>query len=294
MAAQIETAQVIQFSSAVHLAAQQMKARFASLFPVKQLTGKSFAYDGIGSIEAQELNGRFNRVAFSDLKVVRRKIGRRRFSLTLPFDADDASKVLINQEAEYSQACAMAMARVYDRIGIEAALASVYTGEDMDTAVAFATDGGQTVTATAGLTYEKLLEVIQNFIDADVGNDMVESFVFCITGDEHTALMKELELTSGDYNRQANIEKGAIQEAVGLRLIKFAANATNPILSVASGVRSCIAMSTRGLCFAMPKQFEIAVQDRTDLVQTKQVQVNWTLGAVRTEGVLVQKVTTTD
>jgi len=294
MAAQIETAQVIQFSSAVHLAAQQMKARFASLFPVKQLTGKSFAYDGIGSIEAQELNGRFNRVTFSDLKVVRRKIGRRRFSLTLPIDADDASKVLINQEAEYAQACSMAMARVYDRIGIEAALASVYTGEDMDTEVAFATDGGQTVTATAGLTYEKLLEVIQNFIDADVGNDMVESFVFCITGDEHTALMKELELTSGDYNRQANIERGSIQEAVGLRLIKFAANATNPILAVASGVRSCIAMSSRGLCYAMPKQFEIVVQDRTDLVQTKQVQVNWTLGAVRTEGVLVQKVTTTD
>jgi hypothetical protein len=294
MPAQIENAQVIQFSSAVHLAAQQMKSRFAGLFPVKQLTGKAFAYDGIGSIEAQELNGRFNRVTFSDLKVVRRKIGRRRFSLTLPIDADDASKVLINQEAEYSQACSMAMARVYDRIGIEASLADVYTGEDMDTAVTFATDGGQTVTATAGLTYEKLLEVIQNFIDADVGNDMVESFVFCISGDEHTALMKELELTSGDYTRQSNVDKGAIQDAMGLRLIKFAANATNPILSVSGGVRSCIAMSTRGLCYAMPKEFEIVVQDRTDLVQTKQVQVNWTLGAVRTEGVLVQKVTTTD
>ena len=188
----------------------------------------------------------------------------------------------------------MAMARVYDRIGVEAALAAVYTGEDMDTSVAFATDGGQTVTATAGLTYEKLLEVMQNFIDADVGNDMVESFVFCISGDEHTALMKEIELTSGDYDRQYNVEKGSIQEALGLKLIKFAANSTNPVLSVTSGVRSCIAMSSRGLCFAMPKQFEIVVQERTDLVQTKQVQVNWTLGAVRTEGVLVQKVTTTD
>ena len=294
MAAQIENAQVIQFSSAVHLAAQQMKARFAGMFPVKQLTGKSFAYDGLGSVEAQELNGRFNRVNFSDLQVVRRKIGRRRFSLTLPIDADDASKVLVNQEAEYSQACSMAMARVYDRIGIEAALATVYTGEEMDTAVSFATDGGQTVTATAGLTYEKLLEIVQNFIDAEVGNDMLENFVFCIAGDEHTALMKELELTSGDYNRQANVEKGSIQEAVGLKLIKFAANAVSPILTVATGVRSCIAMSTRGLCYAMPKQFEIVVQDRSDLVQTKQVQVNWTLGAVRTEGVLVQKVTTTD
>jgi hypothetical protein len=294
MPAQIETAQVIQFSSAVHLAAQQMKARFAPLFEVKQLNGKVYAYDGIGSIEAQELNGRFNAVTFSDLKVTRRKIGRRRFSLTLPFDEDDASKVLINQEAEFSRACAMAMARVYDRIGVEASLATVYTGEDMDTAVAFATDGGATVTATAGLTYEKLLEIVQNFINNDVGNDMMEDFIFCISGDEHTALMNEIELISGDYNRQGNVEKGQIQEAVGLKLIKFAASATNPVLNVTGGVRSNIAMSTRGLCYAMPKQFEIKVQERTDLVQTKQVQVNWTLGAVRTEGVLVQKVTTTD
>lgn len=294
MAAQVETAQVIQFSSAVHVASQQMKARFAPMFEVKQLSGKVYAYDGVGSIEAQELNGRFNRVNFSDLQITRRKIGRRRFSLTLPFDEDDASKVLINQEREFSQACAMAMARVYDRIGIEAAGATVYTGEEMDTAVTFATDGGQTVTATGGLTYDHLLTIIQNFIDAEVGNDMLEDFIFCISGDEHTALMKETELTSGDYNRQMNIEKGSMVEAVGMKLIKFAANAVNPILSVSGGVRTCLAMSTRGLCYAMPKQFEIKVQDRTDLVQTKQVQVNWTLGAVRTEGVLVQKVSTTD
>lgn len=294
MAAQVETAQVIQFSSAVHVASQQMKARFAPMFEVKQLSGKVYAYDGVGSIEAQELNGRFNRVNFSDLQITRRKIGRRRFSLTLPFDEDDASKVLINQEREFSQACAMAMARVYDRIGIEAAGATVYTGEEMDTAVTFATDGGQTVTATGGFTYDHLLTIIQNFIDAEVGNDMLEDFILCISGDEHTALMKETELTSGDYNRQMNVEKGSMTEAVGMKLIKFAANAVNPILSVSGGVRTCLAMSTRGLCYAMPKQFEIKVQDRTDLVQTKQVQVNWTLGAVRTEGVLVQKVSTTD
>jgi hypothetical protein len=294
MAAQIEVAQIIQFSDEVHAEAQQMKARFAGIFPVKRMRGKAYAYDGVGSIEAQELNGRFNAVTFSELKITRRKIGRRRFSLTIPIDEDDVSKVLLDQEREYQKACAMSMARVHDRIGIEAALADVLTGEDFGTTVTFAADGGATVTATSGITYADLLSITQNFIDEDVGNDMLENFIFCISGDEHTALMQETELTSGDFVRQFAIEKGSMTEAVGMRLIKFAANSTNPILSVASGVRSCIAMSSRGLCYAMPKQFEIVVQDRTDLVQTKQVQVNWTLGAVRTEGVLVQKVTTTD
>jgi hypothetical protein len=294
MAAQIETGQVIQFSAEVHQAAQQMKARFAGLFRVKQMQGKEYAYDGVGSIEAQELDGRFNKVIFSDLKITRRKIGRRRFSLTLPIDADDVSKVLLNPESEYKNACAMSMARVYDRIGVEAATATVYTGENMDTPVTFAADGGKTVDATAGLTYEKLLEIIQNFIDSDVGNDMLENFLMCISGSEHTQLMNETALTSGDYSRQFVVDKGGIQEAVGMRLIKFAANATRPILNVTSSVRKCLAMATRGLCYAMPKQFEIIVQDRTDLVQTKQVQINWTLNAVRTEGVLVQEVDVTE
>jgi len=294
MSAQIETAQIIQFSDEVHVEAQQMKARFAGIFPVKQMRGKAYAYDGVGSIEAQELNGRFNAVTFSDLKITRRKIGRRRFSLTIPIDEDDVSKVLLDQEREYQKACAMSMARVHDRIGVEAALADVLTGEDFDTTVTFAADGGSTVTATGGIVYADLLTVTQNFIDEDVGNDMLEDFIFCISGDENTALMQETELTSGDFTRQFAVEKGSLVDVVGMRIIKFAANATNPILDVTSGVRSCLALSSRGLCYAMPKQFEIKVQERTDLVQTKQVQVNWTLGAVRTEGVLVQRVTTTD
>ncbi len=294
MAAQIEIAQIIQFSDEVHVEAQQMRARFAGIFGVRQMRGKAYAYDGVGSIEAQELNGRFNAVTFSDLKITRRKIGRRRFSLTIPIDDDDVSKVLLDQEREYQKACAMAMARVHDRIGVEASLADVLTGEDFETTVTFAADGGATVTATGGITYANLLSIVQNFIDEDVGNDMLEDFIFCISGDEHTALMQETELTSGDFVRQFAIEKGSLVDVVGMRLIKFAANATNPILDVTAGVRSCLAMSSRGLVYAMPKQFEIKVQERTDLVQTRQVQVNWTLGAVRTEGVLVQKVTTTD
>ena len=294
MPAQIETAQIIQFSDMVHVEAQQSKSRLSGIFPVKQMRGKAYAYDGVGSIEAQELSGRFNAVNFNDLQITRRKIGRRRFSLTIPIDEDDVSKVLLDQEREYAKACAMAMARVYDRIGIEASLADVLTGEDFETTVTFASDGGLTVTATGGITYTNLLTIVQNFIDNDVGNDMLEDFIFCISGDEHTALMGETELTSGDFTRQMAVEKGKLVEAVGMKLIPYAANATNPILDVTGGVRSCIAASSRGLCYAMPKQFEIKVQDRTELVQTKQVQVNWTLGAVRTEGVLVQKVTTTD
>lgn len=294
MANEIDKVTVIQFSDDVHTRAQQIQSRLRPFVRIKQLRGKSYAYDGKGSIEAQELNGRFNPVIFSDLELTRRKIGRRRFSITLPIDGDDVNKILLNPDNEYAEACVMAMMRVFDRVGVEALFANVSTGEDFENTVTFAADGGLTVNATAGFTYEKLLEITQNFIDNDVGIENIETLLMGISGDEHTALMKETELTSGDFTRQFAIEKGRMIEALGMKMLLFAANATNPILSVAAGVRSNFAMSSRGLCYAMPKEFELKIQERSDIVDTRQVQINWTLGAVRTEGVLVQKVTSTD
>lgn len=290
---QIDNAAVRQFSAEVHQAAQQTKARLRGKVKIKPISGEEFAYDGLGPVEAAEIIGRHQAVEFSDINHLRRKLSRRRFSLTLPIDAADVRGVLLNPSSEYAAACARAMERVFDRVVIEAMFASVLTGRDFGTTVTFASESS-TVTATAGLTYEKLLEINQNFIDEEVGTDVPESLVMGISGDEHTDLMQELELTSGDYNRQYNVEKGRMQMAAGLELIHFGGAVNNPLLSVASSVRSCFAMSTRAMCVGISKEVSVKVEPRPDLVETTQVQLTFDLGAVRTEGVLIQKVTTTD
>jgi hypothetical protein len=106
--------------------------------------------------------------------------------------------------------------------------------------------------------------------------------------------MKETELISGDYSRQFVVDGGEIQRACGLNLVKFAGAISSPILNVAAGVRSCFAMAQGGMCVGMSKEMEISIEKRADLHETTQVQIVFELGAVRTEGVLVQKVTTTD
>jgi hypothetical protein len=150
------------------------------------------------------------------------------------------------------------------------------------------------VNATAGFTYEKLLEILQNFMDNDVGNDMPETFVQGITGDEHTDLMSETELVSGEYVRSFSIEKGRMVEAAGIKLIPFAANARNPILDVNSGTRDCPCMSGRAMCVGLSKDPEVEIEKRSDKVETYQVVIVFELGAARTEGKLIQKVQTTD
>lgn len=291
---QIDKALIIQFSDLLHVKAQQIKARLRPFVKIKPMTGDRFAYDGLGDVEARESNARIQPTVFDEIDHTRRKISRRRFVVTLPIDDMDIRAVLINPEGEYAMACIRAMERVFDRVGVDALFATVATGRDFETDVTFAADGGFTVNATAGLTYEKLLEIGQNFIDADVGNDMPETKVMGISGDEHTALMKETELTSGDFSRQFVVDKGEMIFAAGLNIIKFAANARSPILAVSAGTRDNFAMSTRGLAYGLSKEMTIKIQDRPDLVDVKQVQIIGILGAVRTEGVLIQKVQTTD
>lgn len=293
MVQSIDTALVTQFSDNVHHDAQQMMARLKPFVEVKQMTGDVWAYDGLGTVEAREVNGRNLPATFDDIEHKRRKISRRRFVINLPIDASDVRGALMNPDSNYSKAIAAGMVRQYDRVIHSAAFADVLTGRDFDTTVTFANDGGLTVDATAGLTYEKLLELGENFMDNDVGIDMNEKLFMTMTGKENTSLMSEIELTSGDFNRDYNIEKGSLVKATGLDLIKFAANATTPVIDVVGGERLLMAGSDRGICLGVSKDISIKIVERDDLIETTQIQAIMEIGAVRTEGKLIQKIRTT-
>lgn len=285
---------ITQFSDMMHIKAQQIHSRMRPYVSIKRMTGDIFAYDGLGDVVARELTGRFNLTQFDDIEHFRRKIKKRRFSITLPIDKNDVEGRLLDPQGEYASACIKEMERVFDRVCVDALFATVETGREFETSVTFASDGGRTVNATSGLTYEKLLEIGQNFIDDEVGNDSPIEVVIGISGDEHTDLMGEAELISGDYTRQYVVEKGEVQRAVGMTVVKFGANARTPVLSVSGGTRDCFALATGGLCVGMAREWELSIDKRPDYVDTKQVQITGVLGAVRTEGKLVQKVQTTD
>jgi len=292
MANEIDSALITQFSDMVHVRAQQMKSRLRQYFSIRKMSGDVWAYDGLGIVEATEQNTRIAPVVFNSIEHNRRKISRRRFVVTLPLDSSDVRAVLTNPQNDYAGACTRAIERVYDRVCIECAFAAVLTGRDMTTSVTAATDGVITIDATAGLTYEKLLEIRRRFHNNEVGNDMPERFVLLCTADEEAAMMQETALINTLYTQQFVVDKGEITKAVGFDIIKYGASVTNPMFA-ASGTRTCIAASERGIAVGMSLDLSLKVQERTDYVETTQVQAIIQLGAVRTEGVLVQKVNTT-
>lgn len=293
MANEIDAALVTQFSDMVHVRAQQMKSRLRPYFQIRKMTGDLWAYDGLGIVDASEQNARIATVVFNSIEHNRRKISRRRFVVTLPLDSSDVRAVLTNPQNDYAGACTRAIERVFDRVGIECAFASVSTGRDFSTTTTYTSDGGLTVDATAGLTYEKMLEIRRRFHNNEVGNDMQERFLFLCTGDEEAALMQETALINTLYTQQFVVDKGEMTRAVGFELIRYGASVSNPLLATSSGTRTCIAASERGIVYGMSLDLSLKIQERSDLVETTQIQAIIQLGAVRTEGVLVQKVNTT-
>lgn len=293
MVASIDNALTIEFSAMVHEAAQQQISRYRPYVKVLQMSGDVWAYDGLGTVEMRELTGRNPKVTFDDIDHLRRKITRKRFGLVLPIDASDVRGSLLNPQNNYASAISKAAMRQYDRVIQLAAFADVLTGRDFGTSVTATNDGVLTVDATAGLTYEKLLEIKQNFMDNDVGVDAAERIVIGHTGAEHTRLMRENELTSGDFSRNFVVDKGMITQALGMDLVSFAANAASPIIPVASSQRQLIAMSDRAIALGISKEMSIKIQERNDYHETTQVLVEMEIGAVRTEGKLIQKVSVT-
>jgi len=289
----IDQALITQFSDMVHHEAQQLQSKLRPYVNVKQMSGDVWAYDGLGKVEAREVTGRNVAATFDDITHNRRKLSRKRYVINLPIDASDVRGALLSPDSEYSKAVAAGVLRQYDRTIYNAAFADVLTGRDFETTVTAAADGVLTVDATAGLTYEKLLEVRQNFWDNDVGLDSNEKIYLTITGDEHTSLMGEEELISGDFNREFVVEKGRIAQALGMDLVGFAASVASPIIPTVSSQRQLLAASSRGICLGVSKEMSIKIQERNDLIETTQVQVVMEIGAVRTEGALLQKVTVT-
>lgn len=285
---------ITQFSSMIHVKAQQMKSRLRPYTMERVIKGESAAYDGIGPVEARELVGRLNKTQFADIEHTRRQIPRRQFEVTLAIDKFDVEAKLTDPQGDYANAVLMAMERMYDRVCIESMFADVKTGKDFSGTVTFAADGGVTVDATAGYTLAKLLAILQTFADNEIGNDMPVDLVSGISGDEQTTLLQIAQLTSGDYSRQYSLEKGRIVNACGLNYILFGASVANPMLPVSGGVRTSFALATGGLCVGIGRDFGITIKDRADYVNVKQVQITGVMGACRTEGARIVKVTTTD
>lgn len=277
---------------------QQVDSRLVSV--CKQITGvpEFYTHERIGKARMRKRNGRVEQATFDSINYDRRRLRKDHFVANLPVDEWDIEDSNIDMTSSNVQALRYAMVRKIDQIIAEAALADVVTGKDGETTISAATDGVLTVTATGGMGLDDILAINRNFVDNEVGirgsNTMPARKILAITGEEEEDLLNVAQLTSGDYDRRYQLERGELQFVCGLEIVKFGGFSDDPILVVTGGLRKCLAIAQDGILVGWGTPETTEVKERVDYEGVWQAKGKMSVGAVRLEGVKVQHVSTTD
>jgi hypothetical protein len=285
---------VTQFTDMVNHKAQQTESFFRGRVLQKPVKGNRLDWQNLRPGEDTEITSRYQAVTAGAPQHERLGATVKGYTQTWLVDRSDDLQSLIDLESPYVSALSQTMARRFDQVVADAALGAVLTGADLTGSQAF---NGVTVTAGSGLTYAKLREVLAAFYSKGVGLTADEKLYLAITEKEHSTMLSQVELISGDYRSDFVIEKGRIASALGMNVIVFpsAPSTGTSIINPQSGtVNNCFAFANTGICVGINSEIEVRVEPRFDLVDSKQVKAIFRLAALRTDEAKVVKIDVTN
>lgn len=229
----------ISFSTNVMLLLQIQGSKLRGCVTEGSYTGKQASpVDQIGSVEMQDVTGRFQPKVRTDANVDRRWVSPSDFDLTQSIDTFDKLRLITDPESSYTQNAVFAAGRKIDRLIIAAFTGTAKTGEQGGTSTSF-TAGNEIDVAVGGansrLNLQKLLDVKELMGRQFVDFDVEETYVGLTAKDEAT-LLKEIQIISSDFNGmdQPVLKDGRVDRFLGLtfkhcEMIESAAAGTNEV-----------------------------------------------------------------
>ena len=285
MASSITTAFVEQFKANVVHLAQQSGSVFRGVFPEEPVVGKRVAVERLGSTTASLKTGRNVDTEYVDPAHTRRWLSTKTFYWSALVDRYDKIRMLINPESEYAQAAAMAMARQYDQVIIDAFDASVVTGEDATgTAATFDTTNNQIAVASpaTNLNLTKILQAKKILDSFNVDPSIPRYFV--VHPEQLEAMLGIEQLTSADYNSVRALVQGDMNTYAGFTWLM------STKLDVASNVRDCYAFAANAMRVGIGQDIVARVDELPQKHYSTQVYFSMDLGAIRVEETNIVKV----
>lgn len=263
--------------------------------------GRTVNMARIGATELVTVTGRNPDKQYTDFATDNRQMTRDRQSRTFLIDEkDDIDELIADPTSELYKALEYAKNRSIDRFIASVAVGAVRIGRpDRDvTSLSAANDGVLTIDASSGLTYEKIQEGVENFINNDVPMEKWSRAVLAITGTENTDLMGEIEFINNDYSTRMPVDNGAQTKTGTFNTTIFAGSksggitVTNPILPEGQTLRKCMLLCPESIGLSMEIN-SLRLEPAAGKVGSKELTIDFWIGAMRKEGVLVQQVNTT-
>lgn len=299
----IDQAALLNFQDSFYTLAQQTKSKLAA---TKAITfgpsnGKTTNFARMGRIELTEVNSRNPDKEYGDYAVDNRLFTKRRFTKTIQIDKKfDINELLKDPTSDLLKQLDAAKERTVDRIALAAAVGPVLVGgpDTAPSSLTAAQDGVITIDATGGVTFEIVQAITQNFVNSELQYSDFQGSTLCITGQENTDLMGEVEFTNSLYIK-SSVEQAGVANNVGTYNVALFAGSstgggtiTQPYLPEGATTRSCVVLAPMSIMMAM-EIGDLSVEKSATKVNSMDVTIDLWINAMRTEGVKVQIITTT-
>lgn len=287
MSYEITEAMVQQYNSNIALLSQQKQSRLRRAVRVEPIHAEFEYFDQIGPTEAQPRGARHSDTPLMTTPHLRRRVTASPYNWADMVDNVDKLRMIADPTSPYAMNAVMAFNRAMDKVIIDAAFGTAYTGKSGGTAVAFPSTQAIAVDFEAagtntGLTIAKLIEARRMFWANEVDESL--PLYMAVTSKQLTNLLGTTQVTSSEYNTVKALVQGEINTYLGFEFIRIES------LPVASSVRDCLAWAADGLLLALSEDITVRIDTRPDKNYSTQVYVEMDLGAVRMEEKKVVKV----
>ncbi len=269
---------------------QQEASRLEKYVTVESgLSGKMVAFDQYGLLTFNEKTTRMQATELDEAPTTRRVMYPKIFTKAIGFDEFDAKK-LANIDIPVSktiEGLRAAAGRCMDQVMINGFMDTCYVGENGTQSVAFkssqviANDYVESGSAVAtDLTLGKLRKALAMLQKAEAWNEERRAYgdelVLACTSSQISALLKEPEVGSFDYNTARALVEGKIDSFLGFRIIR-----TEQLPIDNSGNRACLAWVKSKAQFGLWEDFKVKLSVRDDLDEALQIRAKFACGATR-------------
>lgn len=283
MSFQVDAAYVRQYRNNVSMLVQQKGSRLRPFVRVEPQNSEFEFYDRIGATDAVEITGRHQDTPLVSTPHDRRRVSLRDYDWADLIDRQDKLKMLIDPTSAYAMNAVFAMGRKMDDAIIGAAFDTAYSGKTGQTSVSFPAGNQVAVNyvesgsaANGNLTIGKIRRA-KEILDA-YDNDPDEARIMTCTANSLHSLLRNIEITSQDYNVVKALVEGKVDTFMGFKFVR-----TQRLLTDGSGYRRHIAWVQSKLLLAVSQDPMVDVGPRRDKRNSMQVYVTMGIGATRME-----------
>lgn len=280
------------YQRGIEMLAQQIQGATDGTIRTESMTSEREFFDQVGLQKLQPKQGRSADIPQNDTPLARRSVTAEKQHVRDFIDEQDKLKTLNDPTNAYSQALAAAAVRSRDKIVVDAALGTAYTGKTGATTVTLPSTQ-KIAAASAGFTFAKLKAAVTK-LKGRHGN-MPGDMITCLwTAKQEEELIDQTQVASADYSNKKVLVDGELKSFYGVNFrrledVHYDDGTVERMLPYAGTTRSCILYVKSGLLLATRQN----IYGRLDWLPEKeswQVSAGIDAGATRMQEVKVVQI----